>query len=238
MAQQVVTATRGNVVSRCHPGCGEVYSDMAIVSSTADIPETPRGVGLGRRRRAFLSPAKRRHRTNFSHKQLEQMEAAFVQNHYPDIYFREQLARLTNLQEARVQVWFQNRRAKQRKQERAFKKLLPVDVPPPRPEALPPRRPRALLRTMCVSAPGISRQFYPQSLQHIHRFSSMLPSGGYAHQPAAVPAQCPCPAVVQTQPPAPPRQHEEWYGPLRSIGGPSANRGTPMSCVESASHWN
>ncbi|KAM5232032.1 homeobox expressed in ES cells 1 [Hipposideros larvatus] len=57
----------------------------------------------------------RRPRTAFTQNQIEVLENVFRVNCYPGIDIREDLAQKLNLEEDRIQIWFQNRRAKLRR---------------------------------------------------------------------------------------------------------------------------
>uniref|UniRef100_A0A1I8ES13 Homeobox domain-containing protein n=1 Tax=Wuchereria bancrofti TaxID=6293 RepID=A0A1I8ES13_WUCBA len=94
-----------------------IRSNSMFGASTAitSIPSSSNQKSISKRK-------KRRHRTIFTQFQVDELEKAFQEAHYPDMYAREILAMKTEIAVDRIQVWFQNRRAKWRKTEKTWGK--------------------------------------------------------------------------------------------------------------------
>ena len=58
---------------------------------------------------------RRRNRTQFSLSQIQSLESVFEKTHYPEVQLVDRLSEKLNLSIERISIWFQNRRAKDKK---------------------------------------------------------------------------------------------------------------------------
>ncbi|XP_064799466.1 LIM/homeobox protein Lhx2-like isoform X1 [Oncorhynchus masou masou] len=107
----VGTGQKGRPRKRKSPGPG---ADLAAYNAALSCNEND-GDHLDRDSHYSSSSKSKRMRTSFKHHQLRTMKSYFAINHNPDAKDLKQLAQKTGLTKRVLQVWFQNARAKFRR---------------------------------------------------------------------------------------------------------------------------
>jgi len=107
----------------------------------------------------------KRPRTAFTAFQLKSLEYYFRTCPYPDSMARDVISRTTGVEDGKIQVWFQNRRARYRKRQQTTQPSVPTKPRKRSSSSLPPTPTHAAMTTQLLQHYYAAMAYYMQSRQ-------------------------------------------------------------------------